>query len=244
MAALQKSLEAKGFLVMPSGLAYGYFGSLTQKAVVAYQKSVSLDPVGVVGPQTRAALAKASVTAETTTASASASGGAVFVRTLKTGSEGTDVTKLQEILVAKGFLTMPQGVAYGYFGQMTRKALAAYQGSIGLSAVGELGPQTRASLNASAVVSATPAPTKTQAMNTSSASIFTRTLVVGSEGTDVAKLQEILVAKGFLTMPQGVAYGYFGGATKAAVTAYQTSLGLEGVGIVGPQTRSKLNENN
>ena len=59
-----------------------------------------------------------------------------------------DVATLQTLLEGKGFLTMPQGVAKGYFGQLTKKAVAAYQQSIGLPGVGAVGPQTRAHLNA------------------------------------------------------------------------------------------------
>lgn len=47
---LQKFLINKGFL---SGQASGSFFSLTQKAVAAYQKSISLPTTGFVGPMTR-----------------------------------------------------------------------------------------------------------------------------------------------------------------------------------------------
>ena len=40
-------------------------------------------------------------------------------------------------------------------------------------------------------------------------------------------------------MPAGVAYGYFGNLTKAAVAAYQTSVGITpAVGYFGPITRA------
>lgn len=42
--------------VYPEGLITGYFGELTRRAVMRFQNLLGLDPVGVVGPQTRSAL--------------------------------------------------------------------------------------------------------------------------------------------------------------------------------------------
>ncbi len=70
---------------------------------------------------------------------------------------------------------------------------------------------------------------------------FTGYLSVGSTGAEVVALQSWLVSQGFLTMPAGVAEGYFGSLTKAAVVAYQTSVGLPNTGYVGPLTVAKLN---
>lgn len=70
---------------------------------------------------------------------------------------------------------------------------------------------------------------------------FTRDLGVGSTGADVVELQKILVAGGYLVMPAGVPMGTYGGLTVAAVRAYQRANGLSPVGVVGPQTRAKLN---
>lgn len=71
-----------------------------------------------------------------------------FTADLTIGSTGADVTALQQFLVSKGFLTMPAGVAMGYFGSLTQSALAAFQVSQGISpASGYFGPITRASVN-------------------------------------------------------------------------------------------------
>ena len=72
-----------------------------------------------------------------------------YSRLLVVGSEGADVSALQSFLEKNGFLILPQGIAKGYFGAMTKKALAKYQVSAGLEAVGELGPKTRKLLNLS-----------------------------------------------------------------------------------------------
>lgn len=69
---------------------------------------------------------------------------------------------------------------------------------------------------------------------------FHRSLGIGAEGKDVEALQTALENKGLLTMPQGVAKGYFGRITSAAVVKYQASVGLPKVGVFGPLTRAKL----
>jgi peptidoglycan hydrolase-like protein with peptidoglycan-binding domain len=84
-----------------------------------------------------------------------------YTRDLTLGSTGADVTALQTFLESKGFLTMPAGVSKGYFGQLTRTALAQYQTSKGISpAVGYFGPITRAAVQAE-VSTTTPGTTPT-----------------------------------------------------------------------------------
>lgn len=76
---------------------------------------------------------------------------------LTVGSEGADVSALQQFLYSKGFLTVNPT---GYFGPLTKAALASYQASVGISpAVGYFGPVTRAHFNA--MVATTPTPTTT-----------------------------------------------------------------------------------
>lgn len=75
-----------------------------------------------------------------------------------------------------------------------------------------------------------------------SAASFSTNLTVGSKGDDVSALQAWLVSKGFLVMPAGVSYGYFGGLTKAAVASYQKAKGISpSVGYFGPITRAAVN---
>jgi len=70
---------------------------------------------------------------------------------------------------------------------------------------------------------------------------FNSNLTVGNRGADVVSLQSFLVSKGFLTMPAGVAMGYFGGLTKSAVAAYQVSKGITpSAGYFGPITRAAV----
>lgn len=91
--------------------------------------------------QLQAQIAAASTSSSTTSTT--------FTRDLTLGSTGADVTALQTWLESKGFLTIPAGVSKGYFGEMTRAALAKYQVSAGISpAAGYFGPATRAKVAA------------------------------------------------------------------------------------------------
>ena len=75
---------------------------------------------------------------------------------------------------------------------------------------------------------------------TLNADTFPRTLAMGATGADVSALQTALEQKGFLAMPAGLATGYFGALTFAAVSAYQASAALPAVGVFGPLTRARL----
>lgn len=82
-----------------------------------------------------------------------ATSGHVFNTNLTVNSTGADVIALQDWLSAKGFLSIPAGTQKGFFGQLTKNAVIAYQTSVALPATGFVGPQTRAMLNAAAPVS-------------------------------------------------------------------------------------------
>lgn len=73
------------------------------------------------------------------------------------------------------------------------------------------------------------------------AQTFNVNLTIGSRGADVISLQQILVAKGFLQMPSGVPYGYFGPLTRAAVARWQAASGITPpAGFFGPISRAAI----
>jgi hypothetical protein len=92
-----------------------------------------------------------SASADTTTTTTTTTGSSMpynFTRSLTVGSTGSDVTALQQLLSDNGFLSV---APTGYFGSLTKKALAAWQASVGISpASGYFGPLTRAYLAANA----------------------------------------------------------------------------------------------
>ena len=74
VVALQTLLEAKGFLVLPPGVAKGYFGSLTKKALMSYQSSNELEPTGSYDSESKhflTAQSMSSMTSDTNTKAAS-----------------------------------------------------------------------------------------------------------------------------------------------------------------------------
>src|SRR3989344_4678564 len=62
-----------------------------------------------------------------------------------------------------------------------------------------------------------------QGGSVSTGAAITSDLTIGSSGAQVVTLQSALVAQGHLVMPAGVAMGYFGSLTKAAVIKWQAA---------------------
>ena len=69
-----------------------------------------------------------------------------------------------------------------------------------------------------------------------------RDLAIGSRGADVADLQGLLSEQGYLQVPIGVTYGYFGPLTQSALARYQASIGVPSTGYYGPMTRARISE--
>lgn len=65
---------------------------------------------------------------------------------LQVGSSGPDVTTLQTLL-ALNHTIYPQGRVTGYFGPLTRDAVAQFQVNYGLPPIGRVGPRTLAKVN-------------------------------------------------------------------------------------------------
>lgn len=124
---LQMLLTNQGFNPGPID---GIFGSRTQAAVISFQASKGLSPDGIVGPKTWAALG-VSCTPGTS------------CPTLRRGSTGPSVRKLQTLLNGYGF---NPGPIDGIFGSRTQAAVISFQTSKGLSPDGIVGPKTWAAL--------------------------------------------------------------------------------------------------
>lgn len=75
--------------------------------------------------------------------------------------------------------------------------------------------------------------------STTAAGEITKDLTIGSRGDQVEILQKYLEDEGYLVMPVGVAYGYFGNLTKAAVAKWQADNGVApAYGYFGPKSRA------
>ncbi len=70
---------------------------------------------------------------------------------------------------------------------------------------------------------------------------LTRSLFRGSRGEDVRQLQEFL-SQDPTIYPEGLATGFYGAGTEAAVRKWQAKNGLPSVGVIGRQTIAKFKE--
>lgn len=131
---LQKFLNNQGFVIANSGIGSlgnetDYFGTLTQQALIKFQTANNIVPAsGYFGPLTRGYIqAIHSVSGESTSLPIVSSENNNLEKDLTLGSNGSDVEKLQKILVKEGYLEIPSGVGYGYFGTLTQQALIKFQ---------------------------------------------------------------------------------------------------------------------
>lgn len=66
-------------------------------------------------------------------------------------------------------------------------------------------------------------------------------LTIGSTNQNVVVLQGLLSEMGYLNVPAGVPFGYYGALTKNAVAAYQASMSITpAVGYYGPMTKTAM----
>ena len=213
---MQKKLKELGYY---KGSADGDFGA-------AFQKANGLTADGKAGPKTLEKLyGTSAVTAKSassdSSASTSSSAGKIAKDTyLDSGKKGKDVKTLQNRLIELGWLS---GSASGTYDEATEAAVIAFQKKAKLWADGKAGPKTIEALFSS----------KAPAGSASSGS----TLELGSEGSEVKKLQKRLIDLGYLS---GTADGKFGEMTETALKAFQEANGLEADGKAGTKTQNKL----
>ena len=117
----QNRLIALGYL---SGEADGNFGLSTQNAIRAFQSRNDQVVDGYLGPDTRSLM---------DSENAKPFG-------MRLGEQSDDVKNMQNLLVKYGFL--PQDKASGYFGELTKDAVIAFQSVNGLGTDGTAGAKT------------------------------------------------------------------------------------------------------
>ena len=220
---MQKKLKELGYY---KGSADGDFGAGTEDAVISFQKANGLTADGKAGPKTLEKLyGTSAVTAKSassdSSASTSSSAGKIAKDTyLDSGKKGKDVKTLQNRLIELGWLS---GSASGTYDEATEAAVIAFQKKAKLWADGKAGPKTIEALFSS----------KAPSGSSSSGA----TLELGSEGSEVKKLQKRLIDLGYLS---GTADGKFGEMTETALKAFQEANGLEADGKAGTKTQNKL----
>jgi hypothetical protein len=177
---------------------------------VAPAKAQTADELKAQVAQLQAALA--ALTAQLGgTATTPATSAYTFTKNLTVGSKGAEVSALQDFLASKGFLT---ATARGYFGLLTKAALAKYQASVGITpASGYFGAITRAQINQSSVV-VVPTPSTTPTASTSPSATPTSTTLNGGEGIMTVEAYGS-PAQGIKTYESDVQKGVFGIKVKA-----------------------------
>jgi cell wall-associated NlpC family hydrolase/SH3-like domain-containing protein len=140
-------------------------------------------------------------------------------KTLKTGSSGASVLKLQKRLEALGYLDI---VPSGKYAATTATAVKLFQSVNGLQKTGVADGDTQAQLYASAA---------------KKSGMLTASIKPGGKGTCVQRLQLRLRAKGYFTDKVN---GVYGATTQAAVKAYQAAAGLTQDGAAGSATIRSL----
>ena len=230
--AMQSRLIELGYL---SGSADGDFGASTRAALVAFQKNAGLTADGIAGATTIKALnsssaPKASASASATATAAPTSSTTATYTTLKQGSNGEAVKKLQKRLIELGYLT---GSADGDYGRATTDAVKAFQKQAGLTADGIAGASTQ-----KAVYSSDAKSKKTEADEIEDQlDSIKSTLAMGSSGSEVTSLQKRLISLNYMS---GSADGSFGAKTRDAVMLFQKQTGLTVDGKAGKTTINKL----
>ena len=198
----------------------------------------------------------ATATPRPTTAT-SGSAASTSTGSLKVGSEGTDVKRLQQQLKNLGYYT---GSVDGKFGQGTEAAVRDFQAAHGLSVDGKAGRNTQEKLysgsakkKTATTVTAKPTTrpstsTGSSSSSSSSSSQNTATMYTNgktdiyleqgsSNGKQIKIMQNRLIVLGYLS---GTADGVYGETTTAAVKAFQKRNDIYADGIAGPTTLAKL----
>ncbi len=147
VSLLQTLLKTWGYYTYPQ--ITGYFGNATKAAVAAFQTANGIEPLGGMGPITRAKILALAGSASTPTTPTTSTPTA-FTRDLQLYSTGEDVRALQKYLNAHGAVIAPTGAGSvgnetAYFGLATQAALIKFQSANGIApAAGYFGSKTRA----------------------------------------------------------------------------------------------------
>ncbi len=219
---LKLFLGAQGLLTDVSNT--NYFGENTETALKAWQKKNTIEPVGVTGPKTRAALKncmqQSAAPLPVSTVVNSTAGSVQYQQvTLRLGMRNEAVLKMQTALIALKLL--PADAATGFFGPLTRAAVQTFQRQNGIVATGDedstgygaVGPKTRIKLaTANATVVSTIATSDVNIQVNGILPITNENVVVTAQPPAIYPTQSNTCTFNGLTIAHG-----------SSVTAYQNS---------------------
>lgn len=209
VAELQLKLIDLGLM---KGNATGYFGTVTQQAVIDYQTQKGLNVDGKAGPQTLSALMGGNFNIP---ASRFVSGDQ-DTDAYYPGDKGSAIAGLQTQLKALEYYEY--GTITGYYGPVTQQAIECFQRTNGLGVDGIAGPETLSLLE--------------------SGNARYYCIYPGDRGVDVEVLQKRLQELGYYTYESIT--GYFGTITEHALKEFQAQCGLSIDAVAGKNTRTLL----
>lgn len=207
---LQEKLKELGYF---NSTSTGYFGTITQQAVIDYQSDKGLTVDGKAGPQTLKSLmgSEYSIPSDRFVKDDD-----VVIGTYYPGDKGDEISNIQQAL--KDLEYYDYSKITGYYGPITTTALERFQRTNELEEDGVAGPVTLGLLYSG------------------NAKYFC--IYPGDRGDDVKNLQTRLSELGYYTY--GKITGYFGTVTTSALKEFQAHNGLKTDGKAGKLTRAVL----
>lgn len=222
---LQQRLLDLGYY---NGEITGFYGSMTQEAVMRFQQDMGLTADGVVGSATETALrSPTSASPEASSQTASAAPQSL----VRLGDSGAQISELQRRLTDLGYYNASIS---GSFDAVTEAAVIRFQQDNNLPTDGIVGSATETALRQPVRPAAS---TSSPSQGSSTAASSTALLRLGSTGAAVSDLQARLTNLGFY---QGAITGSYDAPTEAAVIAFQRSRNLVPDGIAGAQVATAL----
>ncbi|MGB3653047.1 MAG: peptidoglycan-binding protein, partial [Rivularia sp. (in: cyanobacteria)] len=216
---LQEDLKALGVY---NGPVTGRFRELTTNAVISFQRQNGINPIGIVGPRTREAMRLALNAAPRQEETNLPGRFCDYNREIiSIGCRGEWISQLQQRLKDLNYFS---GNPTGYFGPVTRDAVARFQQDNRLPTTGNVDKRTWVAMN-SQIISPSPSP------------LPIGVITVGARGPQVTTLQQNLKTLNYF---YGNPTGFFDKSTQDAVMRFQQSYGLPMTGNLDSRTSQAI----